>query len=323
MNWIYTHNLESAIFKLGPIQPRWYAMMYILGFIATYFIVARHPRFKAHGLNKDDAMDLLTYGFVGVLAGGRLGYILFYNLAYYLQNPIKILFIWEGGMAFHGGLIGSIVALILYARKKKVPMGTIFDVVALPAPLGLLFGRLGNFINGELWGKPTDGSWGVSFRELQAGGNWDYGPLRHPTQLYEALLEGLLLFLFLLLATRYAKKLKPGSIGALFLTGYGCGRFAVEFWRIPDTQLGYLLGTDWLTMGHVLSTPMILGGLLMLLAVNLWGTADTATSDTDAPYADSQAAPKPEQDSALANDAEAKTEPGPASEPPAEASDKP
>lgn len=300
MPLIYDHNLQSAIFKLGPLQPRWYAMMYILGFVALYFVAVKHPRFKAHGLNKDDAMDLLTYGFVGVLAGGRLGYILFYNLSYYLQHPLKIFFIWEGGMAFHGGLIGSIVALIVYARHKKLPVLTTFDIVALATPLGLMFGRIGNFINGELWGRPTDGSWGVRFRELQADGSWGYGPLRHPTQIYEALLEGLLLFLLLLAATRWGQRLKPGSIGALFLTGYGCGRFTVEFWRIPDAQIGYLLGTDWLTMGHVLSSPMILGGLLMLLVVSLRPVAaetmpSEATPAPDAtagPVAESAAAPE-------------------------------
>lgn len=305
MPLIYDHNLQSAIFQLGPLQPRWYALMYILGFIALYFVALKHPRFIAHGLNKDDAMDLLTYGFVGVLAGGRLGYILFYNLSYYLQNPHKVLFIWEGGMAFHGGLIGSIVALILYARHKKLPVLTTFDIVALATPLGLMFGRIGNFINGELWGRPTDGSWGVRFMEYQADGSWSYGPLRHPTQIYQALLEGLLLFVLLLLVTRLMNKqqsLKPGSIGALFLLGYGCARFTVEFWRIPDTQLGYLFGTDWLTMGHILSSPMILGGILMLAVVNLRAASPEhrnqavqtqASADTNTQDAETTDTPQP------------------------------
>lgn len=276
---IYTHNLDPAIFKLGQLQPRWYAVMYILGFIFAYLIISRHPKFKALGKTKDDAMDLLTYGFVGVLAGGRLGYVLFYNLQQYLANPLEILKIWSGGMSFHGGLIGSILAIAFYARKKKIPILTMFDIAALPTPIGLFFGRLGNFINGELWGKPTDGSWGVRFKDVykdpqgnplvDAQGNFapQHGVPRHPTQLYEAALEGLLLFFILWLATHFGKKLKPGSVGALFLLGYGCARFAVEFNRLPDSQLGYLYG-GWLTMGHLLSAPMILGGLIMLLVVN-------------------------------------------------------
>ncbi|MGV3522788.1 MAG: prolipoprotein diacylglyceryl transferase [Candidatus Sericytochromatia bacterium] len=279
----YQHNLDPAIFKLGAIQPRWYALMYIVAFAVAYFMIARHPKFKGRGFTQDDAMDLLTYGFVGVLAGGRIGYILFYNLSYYLQNPLKLLAIWEGGMSFHGGLIGSILAIMLYARKKHIPMGTLFDIVALPVPLGLFFGRLGNFINGELWGKPTDQTWGVAFQELQADGTLAYGPLRHPTQLYEAALEGLLLFGVLWLATRFGKKLKAGSIGALFLMGYGLARFAVEFNRLPDGHIGYLYG-DWLTMGHVLSLPMIVGGLAMLIGVNVMGKAESV-GDLPAPAA--------------------------------------
>ncbi len=265
---IYDHNLSPGIFKLGPLEPRWYALMYILGFVVVYFMVSKHPKFKTLGKTKDDAMDLLTYGFIGVLAGGRLGYVLFYNLSYYLQNPQKILVIWEGGMSFHGGLIGTIIGIILFARNRKIPMLTMLDIVALPAPWGLFFGRMGNFINGELWGKPTDGSWGVRFKEPVANSNvLEYGPPRHPTQLYEAALEGLLLFVIVWLATYYGRKLKPGSVGALFLLGYGMARFTIEFNRLPDAHIGYIYG-GWMTMGHMLTLPMILGGLLMLAVVN-------------------------------------------------------
>lgn len=271
---IYENTLTPEIFTLGPLSPRWYALMYILGFIATYFIVRNHPRFKGRGLSADDAMDFLTYAFFGVILGGRLGYVLFYNLSMYIENPIKILYVWQGGMSFHGGLLGSIIAILLYARSRKIPAAEMLDIVALPTPLGLFFGRIGNFINNELWGKPTDGTWGVRFQEFRLGLDGQYeqflGPPRHPTPLYEAALEGLLLFALLWFASYYLRKLKPGSIGALFLLGYGLGRFTVEFWRIPDAQIGYLYG-EWLTMGHVLSFPMILGGLLMLIAVNIWG----------------------------------------------------
>lgn len=270
--------INPPVFQLGPIAPRWYAMMYIIGFIFAYLLISRHPKFVARGLTKDDAMDYLTYGFIGVIGGGRLGYVLFYNFSMYLQNPLEILKVWQGGMSFHGGLIGVILATMLYARRRKIPMAAMFDIVALPTPIGLFFGRLGNFINGELWGKPTDGSWGVKFVESQQRLSPTdpsqvqniFGPPRHPTQLYEAALEGALLFAILWLATRYGRNLKDGSVGALFLMGYGCARFTVEFWRIPDAHIGYLYG-EWLTMGHILSTPMIIGGLLMLIAVNLMG----------------------------------------------------
>ncbi len=272
--------LNPPVFQLGPIAPRWYALMYIIGFVFTYFIISKHPAYTRRGLTKDDAMDYLTYGFVGVIAGGRLGYVLFYNFGVYLKNPLSILAVWQGGMSFHGGLLGVIIATLIYSRRKKIPLLTMLDIVALPTPIGLFFGRIGNFINGELWGKPTDGSWGVKFVEAQRRLSIDdptqlekiFGPPRHPTQLYEAGLEGLALLLVLWLATRLtyrSQKLKPGSIGALFLMGYGAARFAVEFWRIPDQHIGYLWGTDWLTMGHVLSTPMIIGGLLMLIVANM------------------------------------------------------
>lgn len=302
MKLIYEHHLDPSIFHLGPLQPRWYALMYIVGFIFAYNIIVRHPKFVGRGFNKEDAMDVMTYGFFGVILGGRLGYVLLYNLPYYLQHPTKIIAVWEGGMAFHGALIGCILAAILYARKKKIPVLTFFDIIALPTPLGLMFGRLGNFINGELWGKPTDGSWGVRFKEYTATGQMHYGPLRHPTQLYEAGLEGLTLFLVLFLATRYGKKLKDGSIGALFLMGYGCARFTVEFWRIPDPQIGYLYG-GWLTQGQVLSTPMILGGLIMLLLVNFWPRKAVPEESQTAVVSDSETIP-----ASVANAVEAEAE---------------
>lgn len=261
-NWIYTHNLNPVIVKIGPLEPRWYAMMYLLGFTLAYVMISRNPRFLSLNLNKDDAMDFLTYAFFGVILGGRIGYVLFYNLPMYLKRPWEILMIWQGGMSFHGGLIGSILAIILYTRHKQIPLLRMFDIAALPTPLALGLGRLGNFINGELWGKPTNGSWGVIFSTT--GG----GPApRHPTQLYEASLEGIALFLLIWLAFKYGRQLKDGSLGALFLLGYGLARSLVEFYRMPDPQIGYLYG-GWLTMGHLLCLPMIIGGLIMLVVVN-------------------------------------------------------
>ncbi|PIQ26418.1 prolipoprotein diacylglyceryl transferase [bacterium (Candidatus Blackallbacteria) CG17_big_fil_post_rev_8_21_14_2_50_48_46] len=260
---MYTHNLNPVIFKIGPLEPRWYAMMYLLGFALTYLLISRNPRYLEMGFNRDDAMDFLTYAFFGVILGGRLGYVLFYNLPMYLKKPWEILMVWQGGMSFHGGLIGSILAIVIYARMKKIPLARMLDIVAVPAPLGLGLGRIGNFINGELWGKPTGGNWGVIFNAT-GGGNIP----RHPTQLYEAGLEGFLLFAVLWLVFRTAKNLKDGSLGGIFLLGYGLARSVIEFTRIPDPQLGYLYG-GWLTMGMLLCLPMILGGLLMLIFFNL------------------------------------------------------
>lgn len=261
-NWIYTHNLNPVIVKIGPLEPRWYALMYLLGFALSYLMISRNPRFLNLNLSKDDAMDFLTYAFFGVIFGGRIGYVLFYNLPMYLKKPWEILMVWQGGMSFHGGLIGTILAIVVYARHKKIPLARMFDIVALPAPLALGLGRLGNFINGELWGKPTGGQWGVIFSATGGGPE-----PRHPTQLYEASLEGLALFLVIWLAFKYGQKLKDGSLGGIFLLGYGLARSLVEFNRIPDIQIGYLYG-GWLTMGHVLCLPMIVGGLFMLIAVN-------------------------------------------------------
>ena len=268
--------LNPPVFQLGPIAPRWYAMMYIIGFVFAYLIISKHSRFKGRGFTNDDVMDYLTYAFVGVLAGGRLGYVLFYGLSKYLANPLEILYIWQGGMSFHGGLLGVIAATALYAYRKKIPLREMFDITALASPIGLFFGRLGNFITGELWGGPTDGTWGVRFKETynQVTQTYEYGPPRHPSQLYEAVLEGLLLFVILYAFTRLTytqRKLKPGSVAGMFLLGYGCARFAVEFVRVPDSHINYLFGTGWMTMGHLLSTPMIGIGLLMILVFNMMG----------------------------------------------------
>jgi phosphatidylglycerol:prolipoprotein diacylglycerol transferase len=262
MSWIYTHDLNPVILQLGPLQPRWYALMYLLGFAASYLMISRNPKFiAAMGAQnpKDEAMDFLTYAFFGVILGGRLGYVLFYNLPMYLKRPWEILMVWQGGMSFHGGLIGTILAIALYARAKKIPVLRMFDIVAVPAPLGLFFGRLGNFINGELWGKPTGQNWGVIFSATGGGPE-----PRHPTQLYEAGLEGILLFTLIWLLWRQFKQLRDGVLAGVFLLGYGLARSLVEFNRIPDPQVGYLYG-GWLTMGHILCLPMILGGLIILL----------------------------------------------------------
>jgi len=280
---IYTHNLNPAIFKIGFIQPHWYAVMYIFGFITTYFIISNNKDFIARGMTKDDAMDFLTYAFFGVILGGRLGYVLFYGwhsdpitgqlVNGYFQHPLEIIKIYKGGMAFHGGLIGSIIASVIYAKRMKIPLLLMCDLVALAGPLGLMFGRIGNFINGELWGRLTDGSWGVIFAKT-GGGDLP----RHPTQIYEAFFEGLLLFTVLWLIYKTIKNLKPGTLASIFLIGYGIGRSIVEFYRIPDSQYGYFYG-DWLTMGHLLSLPMILGGIGLWLVLKFTYKPEAASEE--------------------------------------------
>jgi len=203
------------------------------------------------GWRPEEIADLLFYGALGVILGGRLGYVLFYNLAYYLEHPVELFYIWSGGMSFHGGLLGVIVAMWLYARRTRRGFFAVADFVALLTPLGLGAGRLGNFINHELWGRVTDVPWGMVFPGA--------GSLpRHPSQLYEFMLEGVALFIILWM---YARRPRPtASVSGLFLLCYGAFRFLVEFAREPDAHLGYL-AFDWVTMGQVLSLPMILFGV--------------------------------------------------------------
>jgi phosphatidylglycerol:prolipoprotein diacylglycerol transferase len=201
--------------------------------------------------------DLILYGVLGILLGGRLGYVLFYNAAYYLDHPSDILALWHGGMSFHGGLLGVIAAFTLFARRYQIPWLRLMDLLAVPAPIGLFFGRLANFVNGELYGRVTDSPLGMVFPR---GGDLP----RHPSQLYEATFEGLVLFVLLwLLATRTHALKHPGRLAGLFAAGYGIARFGIEFFREPDVQLGYLVGG--LSMGQLLCMPMILiGGWLIV-----------------------------------------------------------
>ncbi|KXJ59238.1 MAG: prolipoprotein diacylglyceryl transferase, partial [Thalassospira sp. Nap_22] len=204
-------------------------------------------------MSKRDVDDLLFWATLGVILGGRLGYILFYNLDYYLDNPANILKVWQGGMAFHGGFMGVIVAIILFARKRNISILAVLDAAAVATPIGLFFGRIANFINGELYGRTTDVAWGFVFP--------NGGPEpRHPSQLYEAALEGLILFVVLFILSRKAfVRHRPGILGGTFVAGYGISRIIVEFFRQPDAQLGYLAGG--ITMGQVLSIPMVLAGI--------------------------------------------------------------
>lgn len=253
--WTYP-DINPVALDLGALQIHWYGLMYLLAFAGGWFYGVYRAK-KIEPWNTEMVGDLLFYVALGVVLGGRIGYILFYDLAHYLSAPLDVFKVWQGGMSFHGGLIGVTVAMLLFARKTNQTLFQVADFVAPLVPIGLFTGRIGNFINGELWGKTTDSALGM----------WVFDPVvqqmvqKYPTQLLEALLEGVVLFLLL---AWYARKPRPsGHVAGVFLIGYGVFRFVVEFWRMPDVQLGYLLW-DWLTMGQLLSLPMMILGLLLV-----------------------------------------------------------
>lgn len=254
--WHYPE-FDPIALDLGFFQIHWYGLMYLIAFVLGWGYTVWRAR-EVPNWTAEMVGDLLFYVAMGVILGGRIGYILFYDLAYYLQHPLAVFQVWQGGMSFHGGLLGVTLAMWLYARKAGFSVFQVADLVAPSVPIGLLTGRIGNFINGELWGKVTDSPLGMAI----------YDPAlqqvvhKYPTQLLEALLEGVVLFILL---AWYARKPRPaGSVAGLFLLGYGVFRFLVEFYRMPDVQLGYL-AWGWLTMGQVLSTPMIAIGLGLML----------------------------------------------------------
>jgi phosphatidylglycerol---prolipoprotein diacylglyceryl transferase len=250
----YPH-FNPVFLKLGPLEFRWYGLMYICGFLAAYFIISAGVKRKGLPLTKDDVADLIFTSALGVILGGRLGYILFYNLPFYLEHPTKLFAVWEGGMSFHGGLIGAMVAGLYFIRKHKLRFYPVADLCFLATPVGLGLGRIGNFINGELYGRVTDLPWGMVF---PTG-----GPLpRHPSQLYEACLEGPVMFLILF--TLFRKVSKDGVVFWSFISLYGLFRFLVEFAREPDAQIGYLFGG--ISMGQLLSLPMFIIGAAMVVS---------------------------------------------------------
>ena len=246
-------DIDPVAIHLGPIKVHWYGLMYLIGFLGAWWLGSVRAKRPGSGWQSQEIADLIFYCALGVILGGRLGYVLFYNFAYYLEHPLEVFFIWSGGMSFHGGLLGVISAMWLYGRRTKRTFFRVADFVALLTPLGLGAGRLGNFINHELWGRVTDVPWGMVFPNA--------GSLpRHPSQLYEFALEGVALFIIL---WAYARKPRPeAAVSGLFLLCYGIFRFIVEWVREPDSQLGYL-AFGWVTMGQVLSLPMILLGIWM------------------------------------------------------------
>ncbi|MEY3219801.1 MAG: hypothetical protein RIT27_1158 [Pseudomonadota bacterium] len=249
-------NIDPVLVQIGSFKIHWYGVMYLLGFSSAWWLgIVQTKREWAAYRSSEQVSDLIFYAAIGVIVGGRLGYVLFYNLPVYIAHPLDIFKIWMGGMSFHGGLIGVLIAMYLYGKHQGKTFFETTDFIAPLVPLGLFFGRIGNFINGELWGAPTDLPVGMIVPYLK-----DNIP-HHPSQLYEAFLEGLVLFVILWF---FARKQRPTmAISGLFLVGYGCFRFLVEFVRLPDVQIGYLMG-DWFTMGHLLTIPMLIAGSLML-----------------------------------------------------------
>ena len=245
--------------KIGPLAVHWYGLMYMAGFLSFMWLGRRRIANLNHPLLDSKMLDdLLFYGVLGVIVGGRMGEVLFYNPGYYFANPLKILAVWEGGMSFHGGFLGVLAAMALFAKQHKLNWLELMDFIAPLVPPGLAFGRLGNFINGELWGRPTDLPWGMVFPRV------DNLP-RHPSQLYEFALEGVLLFALLWI---YAKKSRPrGAVSGLFLIGYGSFRFIAEFARNPDDGIFGLM-TFGVSMGQWLSLPMVITGIAMMV----WST---------------------------------------------------
>ena len=254
-----THMLfDPVIFRLGPLEFRWYGLMYLIGFGIAYLIIKSELTRKNGPIPPEAAGDFLFYLILGLLVGARIGYVIFYNLPVYIQRPWEVFAIWHGGMSFHGGLVGMIVFGFIFSRKYRAPFLELADLGALAAPMGLMLGRIGNFINGELFGRPTNLPWGMIF---PSGGNIP----RHPSQIYEALLEGPILFSILWVLRTRVKR--PGNILAIFLMTYGLFRFIAEFFREPDPQLGFIF--QGLTMGQILCLAMISSGVALFIYLRL------------------------------------------------------
>jgi phosphatidylglycerol:prolipoprotein diacylglycerol transferase len=262
-------DIDPVALNLGPLKVHWYGLMYLIGFAAFWALGRRRAARPDSGWTAEMVDDVLFYGVAGVILGGRLGYMLFYGFDQFLANPLTLLKVWQGGMAFHGGLLGVLVAMWLVARRHGRRLFEVTDFIAPLVPLGLLAGRIGNFINGELWGHTTDFPWGMRVAcqrvpEHCAGlpPEAAWSPPLHPSQLYEAGLEGVALFLILWI---FSSQPRPTmAVSGLFLLCYGLFRFAVELVRLPDAHIGYL-AFGWLTMGQILSTPMVAFGILLLL----------------------------------------------------------
>lgn len=262
--------IDPVLIQLGPFAVHWYGVAYIIGFVAAGLLFAWLNRRWGIGFTSDDILTIVLYCVFGVLIGGRLGYVLVYGGRTFISDPLAVVQIWNGGMSWHGGFLGIVIAGLLVSRKFGVPFLRLADMAAVGAPIGFLLGRLANFVNGELWGRATEVSWGIVFPGA--------GTLpRHPSQLYEAALEGLALFVIMLVLSR--RRRADGFMFGVFMLGYGVFRFLVEFVREPDAQLGFLWGGA--TMGQVLSLPLIMAGLWFLIRALRVGEESTPTPDTE------------------------------------------
>ncbi len=254
MDLHYLNSIDPIAFSLGPLVIRWYALAYLAGFLLGWRYCLRLAAQKGGRPHKDDIDNFLTWAVVGVIVGGRLGYVLFYQPSYYLSEPLEALKIWKGGMSFHGGVLGVMAAMLIFAKSKDVNVFKLSDIVCAAAPIGLFFGRIANYINGELYGTVTGTTSGIIFP------NAGIAP-RHPSQLYEAFLEGLVLFIMLWLLMR-SPNVKTGTVSGVFLIGYGLFRMLVEFVREPDEYLGLIAG--FISMGQILCIPMIIMGAILV-----------------------------------------------------------
>jgi len=271
MSAITFPNIDPVAIAIGPFAIRWYALAYIVGIILGWRYCVHLARRSGFPPNARDFDDFMILAVLGIILGGRLGYVLFYKPAYYFQNPAEILYVWQGGMSFHGGLLGLVVAIVVFSRRRGFRTLALGDLVAAAAPLGLFFGRIANFINGELFGRTTDVPWAVVFPH---GGDLP----RHPSQLYEAFLEGVVLFAVLaVLAHRPGGTRRVGLLTGVFFLGYGASRTFVELFREPDAHLGFILGP--LTMGQILSVPMVLIGIYLIVRAHLNAAPVTSRHD--------------------------------------------
>jgi phosphatidylglycerol:prolipoprotein diacylglycerol transferase len=248
--------IDPVAIQVGPLSIRWYALAYIAGIMLGWWYMRALTRRSPRALTVRDVDDFVVWATLGVVLGGRLGYVLFYKPGYYIHDPLSAFALWQGGMSFHGGLIGVILAIVLFARQRKVSWLKVGDLVVCAVPIGLFFGRLANFVNGELFGRPSDAPWAMVFPHG--------GPdPRHPSQLYQAALEGLVLFVLLFVLARYTRSLeRPGYLGGVFLAGYGVARVVGEIFRQPDAHLGFLIFGA--TMGQLLSIPVFLAGVYLM-----------------------------------------------------------
>ena len=252
-----THpNFDPVALDLGFAQVHWYGLMYLAGFSFAYWITKKYAKEGRIALKPEQVDDAIFWGAIGIVVGARLGYVLFYGFDNFLENPLWALKVWQGGMSFHGGFLGVVLAVVLFARKHNIRIGSMCDALAIAAPMGLFFGRMGNFIGQELWGRPTDVPWGMIFP------NDPSGLARHPSQLYQGVCEGLLVFAIIFFYTR--KPRPEWSAGALFVLSYGCFRFLMEFVREPDAHIGFDL-FGWMSRGQILSIPMIMVGAIVMI----------------------------------------------------------